>query len=237
MAHPNIRFSTCAHRRGREKGALTPIRRPRTPQTLPHMLPSGTEFGTGHAVWMRPRTSATAAVGRHCGPPRIGSENSPRGHADGSPRNSGAPWRRATPPTSAPARQAFAGVSEPRLPPPAARAEATGAPHATVPGEHRGSREVSGEQHGRQRCRSNRWAVRVALTCPCTSSASSKRMPLERPAGAMGARCSHAAHNGRKHNASGYQVSASKGRWASTCVGGGFLRAHMVTGASEKVFS
>ena len=85
MAHPNIHFSTCAHRRGREKGALTPIRRPRTPQTLPHMLPSGTEFGAGHAVRMLPRTSAAAAVGRQRGPPRIGSENSPRGRRWQSP--------------------------------------------------------------------------------------------------------------------------------------------------------
>ena len=85
MAHPNIHFSTCAHRRGREKGALTPIRRPRTPQTLPHMLPSGTEFGAGHAVRMPPRTSAAAAVGRQRGPPRIGSENSPRGRQWQSP--------------------------------------------------------------------------------------------------------------------------------------------------------
>ena len=141
-----VRSTTRLHS---EKGALTPIRRPRTPQTLPHMLPSGTEFRTGHAVRMPPRTSAAAAVGRHRGPPRIGSENSPRGDADGRPRNSGAPWRRATPPTATPARLTFAGVSEPRLPPPAARAEATGALHATVPGEHRGSHEVSGEQRGR----------------------------------------------------------------------------------------
>ena len=85
MAHPNIHFSTCARRRGPEKGALTPIRRPRTPQTLPHMLPSGTEFGAGHAVRMLPRTSAAAAVGRQRGPPRIGSENSPRGRRWQSP--------------------------------------------------------------------------------------------------------------------------------------------------------
>ena len=122
------------------------------------------------------------------------------GDADGSPRNSGAPWWRATPPTTAPARPAFAGVSDPRLPPPAARSEATGAPHATVPGEHRGSREVSGEQHGRQRCRSNRWAVRVALTCPCTSSASYKRILLGRPVRVKGAGYNCAAHNRRKHS-------------------------------------
>ena len=108
--------------------------------------------------------------------------------------------RRATSPTTAPARPAFAGAPKPRLLPPAAPTEATGAPHATVPGKHRGSREVSGEQRGRQRCRSNCWAVRVALTFPCTSSAISKRMALARPAGAKGARCSHAAHNGRKHS-------------------------------------
>ena len=45
-------------------------------------------------------------------------------------------------------------------------------------------------------------------------------------------------HNRRKHStASGYQVSALKGRCASTCVGSGFLKAHLVTGASEKAFS
>ena len=164
------------------------------------MLPSGTEFGTGHAVRMPPRTSAAAAVGRHRGPPRIGSENTAPGDADDSPRNSAAPWRRTTPPTTAPARPAVAGVSDPRLPPPAARSEATGAPHATVPGEHRGSREVSGEQHGRQRCRSNRWAVRVALTCPCTSSASYKRILLGRPVRVKGAGYNRIAHNRRKHS-------------------------------------
>ena len=36
--------------------------------------------------------------------------------------------------------------------------------------------------------------------------------------------------------ASGYQASASKGRCASTCVGSGFLKGHLVTGASEKAF-
>jgi hypothetical protein len=75
------------------------------------MLPSGTEFGTGHAVRMPPRTSAAAAVGRHRGPPRIGSENTAPGDADDSPRNSAAPWRRTTPPPTAPARPAFAGVT------------------------------------------------------------------------------------------------------------------------------
>ena len=163
------------------------------------MLPSGAEFGAGHTARVLPRRSAEAALGRQRGPPRIGSEHSPR-DADGSPRNSGAPWWRATPPTTAPARQAFAGVSEPRLPPPAARAEATGAPHATVPGGHRGSREVSGEQHGRQRCRSNSWAIRVALTCPCTSSASSKRVALGRPVRVKGAGYNRVAHNRRKHS-------------------------------------
>ena len=49
------------------------------------MLPSGAEFGAGHAVRMPPRTSAAAAVGRHRGPPRIGSENSPRGRRCQSP--------------------------------------------------------------------------------------------------------------------------------------------------------
>ena len=139
----------------------------------------------------RRRTSPRAASDR--------LETAP-GDADDSPRNSAAPWRRTTPPTTAPARPAFAGVSEPRLPPPAARAEATGAPHATVPGEHRGSREVSGEQHGRQRCRSNRWAVRVALTCPCTSSASYKRILLGRPVRVKGAGYNRVAHNRRKHS-------------------------------------
>ena len=77
----------------------------------------------------------------------------------GTPQRRGGVQRRRRP--RPPARRST--ESEPRLPPPAARSEATGAPHATVPSEHRGSHEVSGEQHGRQRCRSNRWAVRVAL--------------------------------------------------------------------------
>ena len=165
-----------------------------TPQALPHMLPSGTKFAADHAVRMVPRRSAATAIGRQRGLPRIGSENSPR-DADGSPRNSGAPWRRTTPLATAPACPASAGAPEPRLLPPAARAEATGAPHAAVPGEHRGSREVSGEQRGRQRCRCNCWAVRVALTCPSTSSTSSKRMLLGRPVRVKGAGYNRAAHN------------------------------------------
>ena len=163
------------------------------------MLASGTKFAADHAVRMVPRRSAATAIGRQRGLPRIGSENSPR-DADGSPRNSGAPWRRATPLAIAPACPAFAGAPEPRLLPPAAREEATGAPHAAVPGEYCGSREVSGEQRGRQRCRCNRWAVRVALTCPSTSSTSSKRMLLGRPVRVKGAGYNRAAHNRRKHS-------------------------------------
>ena len=49
------------------------------------MLPSGAEFGAGHAVRMPPRTSAAAALGRQRGPPRIGSEHSPRGRRWQSP--------------------------------------------------------------------------------------------------------------------------------------------------------
>ena len=195
MAHPNIHFSTCAHRRGREKGALTPIRRPRTPQTLPHMLPSGTEFGAGHAVRMPPRTSAAAAVGRQRGPPRIGSENSPRGRRWQSPelRSAVAAYNAAGDRARLPGVRQRTGAEAP------AAGCSSGGHRSSARGgtwrASRGSREVSGEQRGRQRCRCNRWAVRVALTCQCTSSTSSKRMLLGRPVRVKGAGYNRAAHN------------------------------------------
>ena len=67
---------------------MTPIRRPLTPKTLPHMVPSGMEFAPGRTVRILPRRSAEAALGRQRGPPRIDPESSPR---DGkrSPRCNG----------------------------------------------------------------------------------------------------------------------------------------------------
>ena len=128
---------------------MTPIRRPLTPKTLPHMVPSGMEFAPGRTVRILPRRSAEAALGRQRGPPRIDPESSPR---DGkrSPRCNGTGAAR----NAAHSRARLAGVRRrARAEAPAAGYSSGGRPIRARAGtcEHRGSREVSGEQHGRQR--------------------------------------------------------------------------------------